>query len=79
MSNRVAWCVALVALLLLPLAPARADDSAAKAKAEGPATPAADPAAGSLPVAWSEELGWRSIGPANMGGRITDARHVRPR
>jgi photosystem II stability/assembly factor-like uncharacterized protein len=26
---------------------------------------------GSLPLSWSEQLTWRSIGPANMGGRIT--------
>jgi len=26
---------------------------------------------GSLPLSWSEQLNWRSIGPANMGGRIT--------
>ncbi|MEZ6018214.1 MAG: PDZ domain-containing protein [Planctomycetota bacterium] len=27
---------------------------------------------GSLPKEWVETLSWRSIGPANMGGRITD-------
>ncbi len=45
---------------------------------EAPETPPAPPKAkprkrtqGMLPLSWSDTLHWRSIGPANMGGRIT--------
>lgn len=27
---------------------------------------------GTMPLSWADEVRWRSIGPANMGGRITD-------
>ena len=30
------------------------------------------PAPAPVPESWLQDLGWRSIGPANMGGRITD-------
>ena len=32
----------------------------------------AKPVSGTLPIEASEKLNWRSVGPANMGGRITD-------
>ena len=36
--------------------------------AEEPAAPAKTP----VPTAWTEQLEWRELGPANMGGRIID-------
>ena len=33
---------------------------------------AGESAATTLPESWVDTLQWRSIGPANMGGRITD-------
>ncbi|QDU85964.1 BNR/Asp-box repeat protein [Planctomycetes bacterium Pla163] len=53
-----------VAALLLAFAPATA-----QAQRRGAAR-TAEPATVALPDAWLEDLGWRSIGPANMGGRI---------
>src|SRR5262245_59946815 len=40
--------------------------SAAPAKQPEPAPP------GGMPAGWLKGLRWRSIGPANMGGRIVD-------
>src|SRR5262249_31233809 len=39
-------------------------------KASQPPTPPAGPE-GTIPAEWIKALTWRSIGPANMGGRIT--------
>jgi len=50
----------------------------AKAQADDEKKPKALPARGpaivegALPLEWAKSLAWRSIGPANMGGRITD-------
>ena len=41
-------------------------------RAGGPAPEAKAEGALSLPPGWEEAMQWRSIGPANMGGRITD-------
>ncbi|MEW6072838.1 MAG: PDZ domain-containing protein [Planctomycetota bacterium] len=30
------------------------------------------PVEGTLPIEWADQIRWRSIGPANMGGRIVD-------
>lgn len=57
-STPLAPIAAFLVPLLLAVVPAAAQ--------EGPeATPA-------LPDSWLEQLPWRCIGPANMGGRITD-------
>src|SRR5262245_41183993 len=61
----------LVGLVLLGLAPAarpgRKDPGApGDPGKDGPAV-----AEGTLPAEWVKALTWRSIGPANMGGRIT--------
>ncbi|MDJ0973280.1 MAG: PDZ domain-containing protein, partial [Planctomycetota bacterium] len=61
----------VLALLLLPLAVATAEDAPKAAKAASPEKPAAAKAAPTMPAGWSDALTWRSIGPANMGGRIT--------
>jgi photosystem II stability/assembly factor-like uncharacterized protein len=37
-----------------------------------PAEPKSSTVPGSLPIEWTKSLTWRSIGPATMGGRITD-------
>jgi hypothetical protein len=37
-----------------------------------PAEPKSSSVPGSLPIEWTKSLTWRSIGPATMGGRITD-------
>ncbi len=68
-------------LLVAPLLAAVQDDEVAaeptqeeEAEAKAPAPPKAKVRKrlqGSLPLSWSEQLTWRSIGPANMGGRIT--------
>ena len=58
--------VATLALgLLLPLL-------ATHAVAQKKAKPRLKPAQGSLPLDWADGLKWRSIGPANMGGRVTE-------
>ncbi len=49
----------LVALCLLLPSPARAQGNVRET------------VEGTLPRSWSTQLSWRSIGPANMGGRIT--------
>jgi len=54
-------------LLILGLAPPLAAQSA-PSDAAAPAAAAATPA---LPQAWADAIDWRSIGPANMSGRIT--------
>lgn len=36
------------------------------------AAPPAKPAVGGLDPKWFKELAWRSVGPANMGGRVSD-------
>lgn len=51
------WIAAAAGLALAP--------SAAAQQASGSAEP-------SLPAEWVERFEWREIGPANMGGRITD-------
>ncbi|MGK0219844.1 MAG: photosystem II stability/assembly factor-like uncharacterized protein [Planctomycetota bacterium] len=58
--------VATLALgLLLPFL-------ATNAVAQKKEKPRLKPAQGSLPLDWASSLKWRSIGPANMGGRVTD-------
>ena len=58
--------VATLALgLLLPFL-------ATNALAQKKAKPRLKPAQGSLPLDWVSGLKWRSIGPANMGGRVTE-------
>ncbi|MHC4937219.1 MAG: WD40/YVTN/BNR-like repeat-containing protein, partial [Planctomycetota bacterium] len=54
-------------LLILGLASPLAAQSAPP---DGEATPAAA-ATPALPQAWADAIDWRSIGPANMSGRIT--------
>ncbi|MCP3918172.1 MAG: PDZ domain-containing protein [bacterium] len=76
---------ALPSLLFLALAPALRGQDAAAESAETPdaeepqeeekepeGRPPLDIGKPSLPAKWTEGLRWRSIGPANMGGRITD-------
>ena len=45
--------------------------AAAKAAATATTAPPATTPAGTIPEAFSKQLKWRSIGPANMGGRVT--------
>ncbi|MEO0663700.1 MAG: hypothetical protein AAFZ87_19370, partial [Planctomycetota bacterium] len=72
-------------LLLSPAAGATLQDedperSADAPTAEGDAAPEREAlperppvrTEGKLPIEWVDALEWRSIGPANMGGRITD-------
>jgi photosystem II stability/assembly factor-like uncharacterized protein len=56
-------------LLTLTTLPGRSDDKASSPRpANGTTAPAVE---GALPAEWVKTLTWRSIGPANMGGRIT--------
>lgn len=48
-----------------------ADEPAEVAKAAEEVATAQEPIQPTLPPKWSETFRWRSIGPANMGGRIT--------
>ena len=80
--RRFAAIPALFALPLLPVAAAAApqesnDPAPAEAADEEPAPeplPARPPddVEGTLPEEWANAHTWRSIGPANMGGRCTD-------
>jgi len=49
-----------------------AAEPAPASEAQPPPPPGRSHVEGLLPWAWSQQLTWRSIGPANMGGRITD-------
>jgi len=57
----------LPVLVCLPSAALRAQEAASESVAAEASAEAAVP----VPAAWSDPLDWRSIGPANMGGRIT--------
>src|SRR5688572_15025425 len=45
--------------------------SPAQEKGKGKDKPKPPPEECKLPESWTKTLAWRSIGPANMGGRIT--------
>lgn len=61
----------LIRLSLLPVLALLAAPAAAQNRGRGrPAPPPQEPLP--LPEGWNKTLRWRSIGPANMGGRITD-------
>ena len=64
---RVTPACLLSLILVLPLAAAQSEGSGTK-----PKKPRLKPAEGTLPIEWVDGLRWRSIGPANMGGRVTD-------
>lgn len=79
--RRLAAVPALFALPLLPAAAAATQETTPEAPAEAAAEePAPDPlperppvpVEGTLPEEWANAHTWRSIGPANMGGRCTD-------
>lgn len=84
--RRAAWAAGLIPFLTLaaaasPLAPAAQDSDTPAAAEEKPAEeekvkllPERPPlqTEGTLPIEWASAHTWRSIGPANMGGRITD-------
>ncbi|MBI4605950.1 MAG: PDZ domain-containing protein, partial [Planctomycetes bacterium] len=58
-----------------PFPPPPRQGEAPGARAPAAAQPAAQagaPADGAIPEGWLKALRWRSIGPANMGGRIVD-------
>jgi len=83
-SRRGAAAASLFALLLVAPSAAlqEADAPAAEASAEPTAEEDEGPeplptrppvrVQGALPLDWTDAVRWRSIGPANMGGRITD-------
>ena len=73
----------MLELLLLPLslslppaAPVLQEDASAEQAEEKPRKPKREglpeKVEGVLPLEWADALDWRSVGPANMGGRITD-------
>lgn len=65
----VATSVALaIALVIAPTADAQGGPPPRGRGARGPTPP---PAPVELPAEWKSPFAWRSIGPANMGGRIT--------
>ena len=55
-----------------PEDPAGESEDAVEEEEEPEPPPPRKRAEGTLPIEWSEQLPWRSIGPANMGGRVTD-------
>ncbi len=64
-------CAAVGGLLLLQAAVAAQPQGGRPGGAQGARRPNPPPAVGTLPEGWVSKLQWRSIGPANMGGRIT--------
>src|SRR5688572_23598986 len=70
-ARAACWVVMLLGLTPQGFAQEPNQQAPAAVAQPAPGQPAATPTPNGLPESWSKLFAWRSIGPANMSGRIT--------